>query len=119
MQDTLGVGVFHCACDRRDESCRLARWQRAGSAHPLRQRLTANELHAQVRLPAARADIVDGDDVWVLEARGGLGLGAEPGAVLIGSKVCFADHLERNHAVQALLSSLIDHSHAAPAQFFE
>ena len=119
VQDALRVGVLDRPGDDRDEPGGLARRQRAVGAHLLRERLPADELHAEVRLPADRADLVDGDDVRVLEPRGGLGLGAEPGAVRVGGEVRFADHLQRDDAVQALLPGLVDDAHAAAAEFFE
>ena len=84
-----------------------------------RERLARDVLHAQVRLPVDRADLVDGDDVRVLEPGGGLGLGAEPGAVGVGRQVRLADHLQRDDPVEALLPGLVDDAHAAAAEFLE
>jgi hypothetical protein len=44
---------------------------------PLCQATTLNQLHAEIVLPLVVADLVDEDDVRVVQAGGGFGLGAE------------------------------------------
>ena len=77
-------------------------------------------LHAEVRLPVDRADLVDGDDVRVLEPGGGLGLGAEPGAVGVGWPGALRGSSSgRRRGRATLLPGLVDDAHAAAAEFLE
>ena len=64
-------------------------------------------------LALAEADFVDGDDVGMLQRRGGHGLGAETLHRLRRRVRPEQEQLESDDPIQALLAGLIDHAHAA------
>lgn len=62
-------------------------------------------------------DVVDLDDVRVPQLSDGLRLDAEAADLVRPRQQGVADHLERDEAVEPFLLGLVDHAHAAPAQF--
>ena len=77
-----------------------------------RQAASLDEVHDQEMLPLADADFVDGDDVRVLERRGGDGLGAETLHGLGRRVRPEQQQLEGDDPIQALLTGFIDDAHA-------
>ncbi len=65
------------------------------------------------------ADVVDLGDVGMPQAGGGPGLDLEAADVLRRCQVRGQDHLDGHGAVEGLLPRLVDHAHAAPADFFQ
>ncbi len=63
------------------------------------------------------ADLVNLQNVGVLDARDGLGLGADAFQVLRTGAAPAADHFQGHHAVQLLLPGLVHDAHAACAEF--
>ena len=64
-------------------------------------------------------DVVDLRDVGMPQAGGGPGLDLEAADVFRRCQVRGQDHLDGHGAVQGLLPRLVDHAHAAPADFFQ
>jgi len=62
------------------------------------------------------ADLVDLNDVGVLQAGDGLGLGAEAGQVRRAGMAARQDHLQRDDAIQLEVPRLVDDTHAALAE---
>jgi hypothetical protein len=58
---------------------------------------------------------VDGDDVRVAQLGGGLSLAGEPLADVLLIRQLGRQHLDRDPALEALVSRAVDHPHAAPA----
>ncbi len=88
-------------------------------AEPVPQRLPLDELHGDPDLLVVGADVVHGDDVWVLQARERLGLSQQPGARLLAPAHLAADHLERDLAIELRIVGGVDHSHPAGAELRE
>src|SRR5436305_1161327 len=81
----------------------------------IRERPPLDEFHAQIGPAAARAGVVNGADVRVIQGGGGAGLTAEsfqPDGV---AGAVFRKELERDRPVEAQLPRLVDDSHAAMA----
>jgi hypothetical protein len=70
-------------------------------------------------LALALSDFVDGDNIWVLQARRSLRFGPE--ALDLGGtgQLTGQDHLHRDRPVQTDLPGLIDHTHAPARDFFQ
>src|SRR5438105_14388112 len=65
-------------------------------------------------MPAvALTGLVDGNDVWMVEMSGRFGFGVKPLDGSWGSQVLGRNHLEGDEPIQAHLTRLIDHAHAA------
>ena len=74
---------------------RLPGWQRALADDP-GQVLSLDIIHREERLAFHLADFVDGDNVRVPEARGGLGLALEPFHHLLAGALAEQQHLDRD-----------------------
>ncbi len=72
-------------------------------------------LHGHEDLIADGADVVDGDDVGVRQARRGLRL-AQQARACARRRGVGPQQLEREHAVQLRIVRLVDHAHAAAAE---
>ena len=83
------------------------------------QRAARNQLHAE-KVPAfVFADFVDRDDVRMVEARRGGGLGVETLDEILRCELALRDHLEGDFAIQAQLPRAPDDAHAAARDFFK
>jgi len=78
-----------------------------------------DEFHDQVIKSARLAEVVDGDDIWVIQCRQGLCLAAEPLGKLNILRAFRGKKLKGDEAVEALLLRLVDHAHTAAAEAFE
>jgi hypothetical protein len=78
-------------------------------------RLRPYELHGVVVHAALAADAVHRDDVWVVQAGGGLGLDAEPLDLPGVHRGGHRQELQRHAAAQRDLLGLVDDPHAAAA----
>ena len=91
--------------------------RRPGRAvEPAVQAAAVDVLQLEERQAVGLADVVDLDDVGVLQAGDGLGLGQEAGDGLGAGMGPGQDHLERAGTVQADLPGPVDDAHAAAAQ---
>jgi hypothetical protein len=70
-------------------------------------------------LPVMLADFVDGDDVRVLKAGGGFGLGAKTLHERIAGETAEQQHLHRDDSVQGKLPGAIDDAHATAGDFVQ
>ena len=82
MDDAALVGGVHGPGQRLDQRGRLARAAAASPSSLLGQAAAVHELQREEGLAVVLADLVDLDDVGVLQAGDGLGLGAEAGQLL-------------------------------------
>ena len=86
MNDSSGVRLRQCVGERHGVLQRLRNRQPLRADHAI-QCLAVDELHDDVVHTAGLADIVDGNDVGMVQRRGGLGLPHEPAsAFLVGSR---------------------------------
>ena len=97
------------ACGNRQEFFQRQRSVRNDRA----QRLAANQLHHQPCLSVARAEIVDGDDVAVIEGRGASGFAfeAREPVAIVGQLV--RKNLDRYLPPETHVARAIDLPHAA------
>jgi hypothetical protein len=73
-------------------------------------------LHGDVGLPRVLADVVDGDDVGMAEAAGGLGFAQEPHAVLRGVRGAQGQRLHGHPAVEPRVPRQVHGAHAAATE---
>ncbi len=118
MDDLPLVGFVHGSRQGFDQLGGLARRQ-GSAAQLLRQAAAAAEFQREERPALVFADAVDLDDVGVVQAGDGLGLGLEAGQVVGAGVFARQDHLERDDAVEAALPGLVDDAHAAAADLAE
>src|SRR6476660_10361341 len=67
------------------------------------------------------ADVVDGNDIGMVQAAGGLGFALEPldDLVMAGRITAYGDGLQRNGAADHMVLGLVDHAHGATAKLGE
>ena len=111
----LGEGGEHLAEDVDDalEGERPLFVDDAGQVFP------AEELHDQVELRAALAEVDHADRVRVIEAAGGAGLGDEADRRALVAEEVRVDDLHRDRASEGLLLGPIDAAHTADADELE
>ncbi len=83
------------------------------------QALTLDILHRVVVDSVMLTHVEDRDDVGVVQQGGGPGLALEPDQLDVPRVPIERQHFHRHVPAEALLHGLVDHSHAAPAQFPE
>ncbi len=111
MQDAALVGIMHRAGDGGHQLRRGAGILRKAAG--MRREIAAvDQLHAEVMMPLVHADLVDRHDVGMIQMRRGLSFQAKPLEVVGRREPPGADHLQRQHAVQADLPGLEDDPHS-------
>jgi hypothetical protein len=78
-----------------------------------------NELHAEVALAIAFANVVNGNDAWMIQAGSGLRLTAKALQVRFGGPRAEANHFERDGTIETFLMGAINYALSAPANFLE
>jgi len=89
-----------------------------GPHHP-GEGAAVDELHDEEREALVVVGVEDLDDVRVGELGGGLGLGAQAGALAGVGVVAGQDHLDRDDPARVDLAGLVDDPHAAPADLLQ
>ena len=102
---------------RRDFNC-FSYWQQAGDKQ-LAQRLPLYQLHRNVVSGTVLSNFVDGNDIGVVEGRGGFGLTAKPYQVHGILSDLFRKNLQCHEAVQTGILGLVHHPHPAASGFFD
>ena len=69
-------------------------------------------LHHDEVIALGRFDFVNGDDVWMIERRGGLRLLHEPAAAILVGQAVGGQHLDRHLAAQPSIARAIHLAHA-------
>ena len=116
VDDAVLVGVAQAGEHlHRDRDRALGR-ERALLLDDLLERAPLEVLHRDVRAAVGLAAVVDGDDVRVVEARGGLRLAPEALDELAVLGVALGHDLERDLAAEARVLGQVDRRHAADAQ---
>ena len=113
MHEAVGVRRVERAPDLRDDLRRPLGVEAALGTHERAQVGPVDVAHDDEQHALALARVVDGDDVRVLDRRGGLGLGDEARAEvrLLGERR--RDDLQRDDAVEVEVAGAIDDAHAA------
>jgi hypothetical protein len=118
-----------------DDAGRVGRGEAAGDLHRDPQHFHERQASARQPLPEARslqalhgdvgaslgvpADVVDGDDAGMVEARGGAGLLDEaPGAAGVRHRLG-AQQLDRDHPPEDRVARAVEHAHAALSELVE
>ena len=119
VDDAAPVGVVHGPGQRLDQlGAASAPASGVPSSRSARLPPSTNS-SAKYGRPVVLADLVDLDDVGVLQAGDGLGLGPEAAGGLGPGVLAGQDHLEGDEAVEPDLPGLVDDAHAAAAQLAE
>ena len=116
MQDAPHMGMVHSLGRLGQKRCRgpgivLEGRELLGEVSPL------DELHAEVLLTLMVANFINRHDPRVIQQCDGLGLVLESPQLRVVSQHAGPDHLEGDRPVEADLAGLVDHAHAAAAQF--
>ena len=118
MEDAFVVGVLEGFADARDDGEGLGGVDGAG-AHGLAEVDAVDVFHEEVEEGAGLAEVVDGDDVWVVE----FGEGAAFAGEAFGEGGLFGEGLgedfEGDEAIEFWLAGFVDETHAALADKFE
>src|SRR5215467_2502819 len=78
-----------------------------------------DKLHAEVALPITLADLVNGNNAWMLQAGRGFRFPAKTLQVRFGGPGAKADHFERYSAIEALLVRAINYALTATANLLQ
>src|SRR5215467_7128369 len=118
MQDAVLVRVMHGAGQLHNQvHCPADRYWLA--LDHFIQLAAFNEVHAEIALAIAFADLKDGNDSWVLEAGGSFGLAAETLQMRFGGPKTQSKQFERNSPVQTFLMLAVNNALAAPTNFLQ
>ncbi len=118
VNDAFVVRCLHGAGQRLQQACGLPCRQRGAVELPV-QAAAGTELQGEEGPAVVLADLVDLDDVRVLEAGDGLGLGAETCQLRLAGVAAGQDHLEGDDAAQLDVPRLVDDTHATLAELAE
>ena len=77
------------------------------------------KFHHDERLPVLFADVVNGADIWMVQRRCGPGFALEARQRLRVPGHFIGQKLEGDEALEAAVFRLVDHAHAASANFFD
>jgi len=80
---------------------------------------TVEKFHGDEGLSVLLAGVVDGADVGVVQRRRSLGLALKAGKSLRVAGNFFRQEFEGNEAMQPCVFGLVNHAHAATAEFFD
>jgi hypothetical protein len=95
-------------------------FQREGLAfQAVLQRVAIQELHGDEGLFVLTADVVNGADVGMIQARGGLGLPPKSLQRTPGLSCVARQELERNQSMQPCVLGLVDDTHSTTPDLFQ
>ncbi len=86
--------------------------------HPI-ERLPRNVLHDYEVDVIFRSDVVNGDNVRMIQGRGGLGFLHKPLSALGVGRLAGKQNLDGDHAPQPGVASLVNRAHSALSQFLQ
>jgi hypothetical protein len=118
VENAVLMSVMYCLRDGLEVSGSAFGGQRL-IPHQFRQRASLDEVHGEERLAIVLANVVNGDDVGMLQRRGGAGLGPKPLEEVGATELAKREQLERDHAVELELPGPVNGAHASAANFFE
>ena len=112
MDDAVAMGLLESVRNLTPIADRLVDRQRA-PLEPCRQRLALEQLHDEVVAVALAADVVDGADVGVVQARDGLGFALETRPSFLVARQLLGQDLDRDVSLEASVPRFVDLTHAA------
>ena len=107
--------VVHGPRQLLHQSGRFSRGHRRAAGLAI-QASAVDDLHGEERQAVVRAHLVDLDDVRVLQAGDGLGLGQEAGTILRPGVTAGENHFQGDEPVEGQLPGLVDDTHRAAAE---
>ena len=112
MDDTTTVRANERRRDLRADCDHIVGRERS-RGHPIRQGLTLDVLHHDVRVRPRLSNLVDRADTWMVQRGGSARLSEQlPGAARIAGR---ADELECHGSIEARVAGKIDNPHSAAA----
>src|SRR6516225_11977956 len=81
--------------------------------------LPLQKLHGNKCQPSLFTDVVDGANIWVVQPGGRLCLSFKPGESLRILGYIVRQKFQRDVTVQPSILTFVDHTHSAPAEFFQ
>lgn len=118
MNDAVFVGFFEGVSNLRAESGHFFFGEtRVGKA--LGHGIPGDEFHNQKILALLSVEIVDGGNVGMIELGEREGFFAEKLTSMVVESGAVADDLDGNFAVEVLVASAVDNTHAAGANFLD
>ena len=111
VDDAAGVGVVERLAEVGADLADLAVAERARRGLSRARVVAVDQLGDQQRVAVLLADLVEGDDAGVVEARGGLRLAHDPP----GLGAAGVDRLDRDRPLEAPVPGLVDNAEAAAA----
>ncbi len=118
MDDATLVGDVHCACQRFHQLGSRPRRRRT-LLHALLEAAAFDELEREIGPAFVLTGFVDLDNVGVLQLGDRFRLGTKPGEPYRAGMRPREDHFQRNQALQPHVPGLVDHAHAATAEFLQ
>src|SRR5262249_47215365 len=118
MQNPVLMRVMHSARHLRDQLGRLPDrdW---GSPDYVIKLAALDELHAEVTLTVALADLVNGNNPWMFEAGSSFCLAAKALHMRFGGPRAQPDDFKRDSAIETFLASAINYALTAPTNFLQ
>ena len=114
MDDAHGVGESEGIGGFLHNPSHFFRGQASSPTETGGERFAIHVPHDEIHQTPVIADREDGNDVWVGEPGGGLGLAEKPGPNLITERQIWREKLDGDSAVQLQIACAVDHPHAAP-----
>src|SRR5439155_22662218 len=118
MQNAVFMRVMHSARHFGDELHRAPDQHRFASDHFV-ELAAFDKFHAEIALGVALADLVDGNNAWMLEACGGFCFPPKALEMCFGGPGAKADYLQRDRAIETFLMRAVHNALTAPANFFQ
>ncbi len=116
MDESLGMQMAHCAHDGEQQAYRLF-GRKLFIAYDVTEVRPLDVFHGEIVLAMDLARFINLNDVGVLDAGRRTRLGVKAQHMRRRSQAAAEDHLDGNQPVEVLLPCLVDHPHAASAQF--
>src|SRR6516165_2072636 len=118
MQNTMFVRVVNSARHLGDEFHHLSEGHRRIANH-LVKLTTFDKLHTEIALAIPLADLVDGNDAWMVKAGSGFGFQPKAPEVRLCCPLTEADDFQCNYPVEAFLPSTKNDPLSTPANLLE
>ena len=112
VHDPPRVGVGECVADLAGNPEGVVNPELVLARYAITQRLSLDERHDVVEVPAGRAGVVEREDMWMLQLRGGANLAQESIGADRGSDVG-AQHLDRHESTVLEVAREVDGCHPA------
>ena len=119
VDDAPAVGVVQGLGDLHGKMQRLAPVEGTFLLQILLERDPLDQLHDDVVGLAGAGNVIDTDDIRVRQHGDRLGFRVEPAAELLVPRKFVLQYFHRDHTIEPVVQSLIDHGHSAGADHFQ